>query len=65
MLEYMLIIAVVACGLVGSSRLMLKAHEPADIYGGYFIGFLSQFVALNILYTAPEDDFSAMLSSLP
>lgn len=48
--EYVFILAVMACGLVGTARMILGAHEPADIYGGYFIGFLSQFVALNFLY---------------
>lgn len=48
--EYIFILTVIACGLVGTARLILSAHQPADIYGGYFIGFLSQFVALNILY---------------
>jgi membrane-associated phospholipid phosphatase len=51
--EYVFILAVMACGLVGTARMILGAHEPADIYGGYFIGFLSQFVALNFLYVPP------------
>lgn len=47
--EYMLVLAVIAAGLVGSSRMLVGAHEPADIYGGYFIGFLAQFVAMSYL----------------
>jgi hypothetical protein len=39
----------IAAGLVGSSRLILGAHEPNEIYGGYAIGFLAQFVALSYL----------------
>ena len=53
--EYIFVLAIFACGLVGSSRMVLGAHEPADIYGGYFIGFLSQIVALNFLYVPPME----------
>lgn len=42
--------AILACGLVGTARLVLSAHEPSDIYGGYFIGFLAQFLALQFLF---------------
>jgi membrane-associated phospholipid phosphatase len=47
--DFILILAVIAAGLVGSSRLILGAHEPNEIYGGYAIGFLAQFVALSYL----------------
>ncbi|MCP4439039.1 MAG: phosphatidic acid phosphatase [Aureispira sp.] len=47
---HLLLWAIVACGLVGTSRLILSAHETSDIYGGYFIGFLAQFVALRFLF---------------
>lgn len=46
------LLAIIACGLVGTARLILSAHEPSDIYGGYFIGFLAQFVALRFLFVA-------------
>lgn len=36
---------VLACGLVGTARLLLGAHKVSDVYGGYFVGFLAQFVA--------------------
>lgn len=49
--EYILVLAILIAGLVGTARMILAAHEAVDIYGGYFIGFLSQFVALNFLYT--------------
>jgi membrane-associated phospholipid phosphatase len=42
-------IAIIIAGLVGSSSLILRAHEPADIYGGYVVGFLAQFVAMSYL----------------
>ncbi len=43
--EYVFVLTLFACGLVGTARLMLSAHEPADVYGGYFIGVLSVIVA--------------------
>ena len=36
-------------GIVGSARLFLQAHEPHDIYGGYLVGFISQFAAYAML----------------
>jgi len=39
----------VVAGLVGTSRLLLKAHEPQDVYGGYLIGMIAQFAAFAIL----------------
>ena len=43
---------IILAGLVGTARLVLKAHVPKQIYGGYAVGFLGQFaavIALNIL----------------
>lgn len=34
------------CGLVGFSRLVLGAHRPGEVYAGYLLGFLIQFVAI-------------------
>lgn len=44
-----LIIALVLAGLVGTSRLSLNAHEPRDLYGGYFVGFIGQLIALRFI----------------
>lgn len=44
MLQF-LIIAIVLAGAVGTARLVLKAHEPNEIYGGYLIGFAAQIFA--------------------
>ncbi|MEM6380185.1 MAG: hypothetical protein AAF705_18470, partial [Bacteroidota bacterium] len=41
-----LMTTIVLAGLVGTSRLLLNAHEPKDLYGGYLVGFAAQFVAL-------------------
>lgn len=40
-------IGFLVCGLVGTARLLLGAHKLSDIYGGYFVGFLAQFIAIS------------------
>ncbi len=47
--NWILIFGILITGLVCSARLSLDAHEPMDLYGGLFIGFGTQFLALNIL----------------
>lgn len=42
-------IIIVVAGGMGTARLILKANEPNDVYGGYLIGFMSQFVAFVII----------------
>lgn len=37
-------------GAVGVARLALKAHQNDEIYGGYFIGFLSQLIAFRLFF---------------
>ncbi len=48
--EYFLIFAFLVAGLVGTSRLLLGAHNTSDVYGGYMVGFLPQFIALSYIY---------------
>ncbi len=45
----LLMLVIILSGLVGTSRLLLEAHEPMDLYGGFFIGFGTQFLALSLL----------------
>lgn len=45
------VIGIFTCGLVGTARLLLGAHQTTDVYGGYFIGFFAQFVALNYMFS--------------
>ncbi|MBX2928900.1 MAG: hypothetical protein KF852_13780 [Saprospiraceae bacterium] len=45
-----LLVVLLAAGMVGSSRLYLDAHEPSEVYGGFAVGFLSQLIALRIMF---------------
>ncbi len=45
-----LIITIVLAGLVGTARLILQAHEPMDLLGGYLVGLASQFLALRFIF---------------
>ncbi len=45
----LLVMVIIFAGLVGTCRFILDAHDPLDIYGGYIVGFSSQFIALRIL----------------
>jgi membrane-associated phospholipid phosphatase len=49
-LSLLLLFIILIAGLVGSSRLKLKAHVDIEIYGGYLIGFLSQLIALRYYF---------------
>lgn len=44
-LKIPLIIIMIIVGAVGTSRLILNAHEPVEVYMGYFVGILSQIIA--------------------
>jgi membrane-associated phospholipid phosphatase len=46
---FVIIIAMIIAGLVGTSRLMLKAHDEFDVYGGYIVGIFSMIVAFRIM----------------
>jgi hypothetical protein len=49
-LPVMVILTVVFSGWVGMARLSLGAHRPVQLYAGYLLGFVAQFVALQIYY---------------
>lgn len=38
-----IIIAILLAGILANARLYLKAHQPIEVYLGFFIGFLSPF----------------------
>lgn len=46
----LLMVFILLAGLVGTSRLILAAHVPKELYSGYIVGFCSQFIALRFLF---------------
>ncbi len=44
-----ILILLIIAGIIGTSRLILKAHQPSDIYGGYLVGFAAQIIAIRII----------------
>lgn len=48
-MNVLLVLTILVAGIVGSSRLYLKAHELKDIYGGYLVGVVGQLIAFRIL----------------
>lgn len=44
-----LVITFFVAGIVATSRLILEAHEPREIYIGFLIGIISQLAACWIL----------------
>lgn len=48
--RFILMIAVLLAGMVGTSRLYLKAHKSDEVFGGYFVGILSQMIAYIIIF---------------
>lgn len=47
--RYLLMAVLLLSGLVGTSRLFLKAHSSEQVFGGYFVGLAGQLVGLIIL----------------
>lgn len=45
-LPLVVVLVVILAGLVGAARLALGAHNPMQLYAGYLLGFVAQFVAL-------------------
>jgi hypothetical protein len=48
-LRFLLIILIVLAGIVGTARLILKAHEQDEIWIGYLVGFLSQYASFIVI----------------
>jgi len=44
----LIIILIIFSGILASARLNLKAHTPKEVYLGFFIGILCQFVAFKV-----------------
>ena len=41
-----IVLALIAAGLVGSSRLVLKAHTQAQLYVGFLLGLVCQVMVI-------------------
>ncbi len=41
--------AIILAGIIGSSRLILKAHSESEVISGYAIGFIGQFLAFSVI----------------
>jgi membrane-associated phospholipid phosphatase len=46
---YLLYLAILAAGLVCSSRLILRKHTPTEVYSGLVVGFISMTLAYALL----------------
>lgn len=45
-----LIVTILLAGLVGTARQTLHKYELTDLYGGYLVGLMAQFIALRFLF---------------
>lgn len=43
------VLSILLAGVVCTSRLILHAHQPKDVYGGFVLGFGAMFLAMTIL----------------
>ena len=48
-INLVLLLSIVAAGLVGTARLVLGAHSSKELYAGFAVGLLSQYIALKVL----------------
>jgi hypothetical protein len=47
-INLVLMVSVLLAGAVGSARLLLGAHTSKELYAGFVLGLLAQFVALQV-----------------
>jgi membrane-associated phospholipid phosphatase len=45
---FMGFLIILVSGMVGTARLYLKRHSPAQIYVGYFLGFIAVYISMLI-----------------
>ena len=48
---YPLLVALVLCGLVASSRLLLQAHKPVEVYAGWLMGFMICWIGFSLIWS--------------
>ncbi len=46
---FVMLAIILIAGTIGTARLLLEAHRPPDLYGGYLVGFTAQFIALQFV----------------
>lgn len=44
------VLLLIISGLVATSRLILGAHQPREVYGGFIVGLLGQVIAMRIIF---------------
>ena len=47
-IRFLFVVALILAGLLGTARLILKGHTESEVLGGYFIGFIGQFLAFSV-----------------
>jgi len=48
-LRFVLVVAILLAGVIGTARMILNAHSQKQIFWGYFIGFAAQFIAFTFV----------------
>lgn len=48
-LRFVFVALILVAGIIGVSRLILKAHTPREVYAGYLVGFTGQFLAFTLV----------------
>ncbi len=48
-IHVVLILLLMFSSIVATARLLMNAHRPKDIYGGFLVGFTAQFIAIRFL----------------
>ncbi len=49
-IDLLIILSIIVCGLVGTARLYLKAHDSQQVYGGYLVGIASQLISFMVFF---------------
>jgi membrane-associated phospholipid phosphatase len=47
---YPLLCALLLCGVVASSRLLLQAHRPVEVYAGWMLGFVICWFGFTLIW---------------
>ena len=49
-IDLLIIVSILIAGLVGTSRMILQAHKPDQIYGGYLVGGFAHLIAYIVVF---------------